>query len=913
MPDIPLKLEPLREQLLAAARAFADDARPLNDLLVAMVHDVERAASEPLEIFPVCHHSAASALHIVRRLRTSPPRVIYMEACEDLYAVVDQLRDCKLPVALQAFAEKSDAFPKSWAPLSVVLPLTEASAEYQAIAYSLKHPDEVSLVFVDHSSDHLFQSLPQEEDALTDRIPGGTEVPPEDAGMHGTAIGLQIGEIEPTMEQFLQCLLRNANVRHFAEWWDQYVEQAVMTSDYQTYREVMFLIGSLFRRLGRKPDDIEKNRMRERYMWTRIRQHIATEKTDPGDAIFITGAMHTASHVAEFGLASDVMWDIPDQTRTEWLYGILPSSFAAIEYQFVTPAGTVSMAEKSWKKSLRSGKIRPFTLEKRKKRKKAPKSASVPKPAAAKPQPADEAMTGASVSGFLTRSPELVRADKTELLRRCADIVALARKNGYLASTADSIAIFETSVLLANLRSRSFPSPFDFQDAAITCLEKDRTPKKRDIRQLCQILLGGNRVGTVGYTSLPPLVQNIYDRLSPLRKVSLTAKTIQRALMDFKSQPELRGCSDILWRLNYLLGDRVAQPIMGERALGQTAVQESWDIRIGKYQGAVIQLGYEGITLEQVLEQRLRKRVFGSDARARTALSAAEESLLYLESPRLTREFGEHATCLLKDETGAEDAPYIFDRVRGLVHYYRSSSEGLPDWIQQFVATGYSHYATLLPRAFEDRGVSPEQIAGMLGFIFTLENLALAMGCKRSQLMIAVQQAGQAAEDIAKLGLLQTSEWLLGLRSLDEIREFFDHVITNPMMMPAFPEYLNGFILSLNITPRISSLVVELLSKVFAYVPDAVLMPWLPSLILQMRSYRSLLQPLVKEASESFPRSLSGFETWQAPWLEKQTPEKTAPEDIGTELNEKEAVVRSLLASWPGITEVYSGLLKLGT
>ena len=45
---------PLREQLLAAAEAFASDAQPLGELLAALVDDVERAAAERLVIF-LCH------------------------------------------------------------------------------------------------------------------------------------------------------------------------------------------------------------------------------------------------------------------------------------------------------------------------------------------------------------------------------------------------------------------------------------------------------------------------------------------------------------------------------------------------------------------------------------------------------------------------------------------------------------------------------------------------------------------------------------------------------------------------------------------------------------------------------------------------------------------------------------------
>src|SRR5919201_6373715 len=84
----------LNEQLLAAAATFAGDAQTFADLLTRFARDIERAAREPLEIFPVCHHSPASALHMVRRLRQQPPKIIYLELCEDMRPLVENLRDC---------------------------------------------------------------------------------------------------------------------------------------------------------------------------------------------------------------------------------------------------------------------------------------------------------------------------------------------------------------------------------------------------------------------------------------------------------------------------------------------------------------------------------------------------------------------------------------------------------------------------------------------------------------------------------------------------------------------------------------------------------------------------------------------------------------------------------------------------
>src|SRR5262249_23148816 len=161
------------------------------------------------------------------------------------------------------------------------------------------------------------------------------------------------------------------------------------------------------------------------------------------------------------------------------------------------------------------------------------------------------------------------------------------------ATTADSIAVYQAAVLLAQLRNRRHPTPYDFRDAAVTCLEKDRTPRKRTIERLCEVLLGGDRAGQVGYSSLPPLAQDLHTRLAPLG-LNLQATSIQRALMDLRQRPELLACSDLLWKLRYLLKGGVVRPIMGERTLGHTPTQESWDIALGKQQALLIMLGYEG-------------------------------------------------------------------------------------------------------------------------------------------------------------------------------------------------------------------------------------------------------------------------------------------------------------------------------
>ncbi|MEJ3657287.1 DUF5682 family protein [Actinomycetes bacterium KLBMP 9759] len=851
----------LREQLLDAAAAFAGgDGLPA--MLAGMVDDVDRALGEPLEIFPVCHHSPASALAMTRRLQEKQPKVIYLELCEDLRPLLDELRNCRLPVALQAFASQLDGFPEGAGPLSVIAPITEASAEYQAIAYALDTPG-VELVLVDRPCDHVFSDDREGEHQGSESQGGehqpevpATDPPKGSDDVHGDAVGIEIGELRPRFAELEEHLLHHGKVRHWSEWWDQYVEQPLSGADHDTYRQVMALVGSLFRRLRQEGDRLAGDERRERHMWTRIREHLAASGVDPERCIHVCGAFHAVSRVEEFGLAGAAGYTVAPRSATTWLYGLIPSSHSAIEAQFGLAPGSVSIAAAGWAKATGRGGVRPYLLEGQKGTRRTRKPAA---PRATAPAPVTDRLTG-----FLGTPPELDDVDEDELRGWCIDIVRLARRNGYLASTADAIAVFETSILLARMRNRARPTPYDFQDAAVTCIEKDTVPGKRDVAKLCTIMLGGDRVGQVGYESLPPLARDVQDRLAPLG-IDLETRTQQRILLDMRANPELRPCSDLLWRLRHLLPDGVVRPIMGTRALGERAIQESWDVALGRHQRAIIELGYEGVIVEHVLEQRLRRAVDDPRATAGSALAAVEDAVRLLGSHRFADELGHRAVELLTAERSVDDAPEVLRRMRRLLAYYRTSRPGLPSWCEEFVTTGYAHYCTLLPTACvaEESGV--REVGAMLGFLFTLEGLALSLGCDRAQLELAVAQAHP--DEPAKIALLWAAHLQLGMLSRDELRARCADLLANPLVVPAFPLYLSGFVQALDPVPALAPFVVEVLSTAFARLPDTVLLPWLPTLLTTLRTHAAELVPvLVGEAARTFPADLAALEAWVPPW-----------------------------------------------
>ncbi|MET7640878.1 hypothetical protein [Streptomyces sp. NPDC005438] len=880
----------LRGQLHEAATAFADGPRALEGLLLGMVDDVDRAVREPLEIFPVCHHSPASALAMARRLREKQPRVVYLELCEDMTPLLTELRNCRLPVAVQSFASEVDGFPAEWAPLSVVAPITEASAEYQAIAYALDTPD-VELVLVDRSSDHVYQW-----DRSRGRAEEGADQPAEEpeAGLHGEAVGVEIGDLRPRFADLEEHLLRNGRVRHWSEWWHQYVEVPLGDSDHDTYRQVMFLVGSLFRRLA--PGDGNQLRVdedRERYMWTRMREHLAASGTDPSDCLYVCGAFHAASRVEEFGLHGTDGFAIPPRTGTTWQYGLIPSSHASIEAQFHLASGSVSIAATEWAKNLKRTRTQPYRLEGQAGTRKSRAKKSGPPPVAA-----PEVVTADRLSGFLRRPPVLDGLDEAELLGWSVDIVRAARRNGYLASTADSIAVFETSILLAGMRDRAKPTPYDFQDAAITCIEKDSVPGRRDVRRLVEIMMGGDRIGQVGYDALPPLARDVHDRLAPLG-LKLQQRGVQRALLDMASDPGLQACSDVLWMLRQLMPTHAVRPIMGERRLGERSIQESWDLALGTHQRSLIELGYEGVSIEQVLEQRLRRQAYGPRATTASALAAVEDATLYLGSRRLADELGQRALEVLATERTVDGAPEVLRRVRRLLAYYRTNEPALPPWIESFVKTGYAHYCTLLPTAFADEEATVQQVAAMLGFLFSMESLALSLGCDRAQLELAVAQSRPG--EPSRTALLWAAQVQLGTLSRTELRARCAELLANPLVVPAYPRYLSGFVHALEPVPGLADVVVEAVSNAFGRLPDPVLLPWLPSLITTLRSQAGELAPLlIREAGRIIPARLPELDAWVPPW-------RAAPVTATPSRGERRGV--PLLAAHPVTCDAVAELL----
>src|SRR6185437_2228736 len=132
-----------------------------------------------------------------------------------------------------------------------------------------------------------------------------------------------------------------------------------------------------------------------------------------------------------------------------------------------------------------------------------------------------------------------------------------------------------------------------------------------------------------------------------------------------------------------------------------------------------------------------------------------------------------------------------------------------------------------------------------------------------------------------------------------------DELLGNPLVVPAYPRYLSGFLHALEPVPGLTDFVVETVSSAFGRLPDPVLLPWLPTLIATLRSGGAELAPLlIREAGRIFPGRLQALDEWVPPWRARPEPATArAPRTEGTGQG------TALLAAYPATCDALAGLL----
>lgn len=190
-----------------------------------------------------------------------------------------------------------------------------------------------------------------------------------------------------------------------------------------------------------------------------------------------------------------------------------------------------------------------------------------------------------------------------------------------------------------------------------------------------------------------------------------------------------------------------------------------------------------------------------------------------------------------------------------------------------------------------------------------MESFALSLGCDHTQLELAVRQSHPEAPD--KVALAWAARSRLGLMTSAELRSRCAELLANPLVVPAFPHYMSGFVQALEPVPTLAPFVVEQLSKAFAQLPDSVLLPWLPKLITALHDgARELVPVLVREAGRTFPAALSAVDAWVPPWSARPAASQA---ETGAAEAAPGGVVARLLAAHPATCDAVAGTLGYDT
>jgi len=365
-------------------------------------------------------------------------------------------------------------------------------------------------------------------------------------------------------------------------------------------------------------------------------------------------------------------------------------------------------------------------------------------------------------------------------------------------------------------------------EATMICIQKNDSGLKPLNQIFGEYFRTGDKNGTVSYGALPPLSRSIIDAMAKFG-FDYKKKRVHRFLLDFSNDPKLRELSTLLWKL-YRLEINVV-PIMGTKEFGKKNKQESWEIYIAKEPNALIQLGYQGISLDEILKTQLLGSI-RQDSTVQEIISVYKEVLQYLPNylsvqQNLLLEIQYRLTNSLLYQKNLE----IYLQLTELLNYYRASKAGIPPHFSQFILQSYKIYCQEIPDAFATEDIFLSSLVGILTFIKHFESIVIAQGGTRDEFDIALNLVDEETLAPEKYAIYLVAQSTLNHQILNRLRQIFYETYSNPLTLHRMPRIVEGLLYATYLSKMVTPLIGELLDQAFRRMEDNMLVKWILQLM----------------------------------------------------------------------------------
>ncbi|MHA1610421.1 MAG: DUF5682 family protein [Promethearchaeota archaeon] len=452
--------------------------------------------------FPIRHHSPASSRFLTEYLTLKSPKLVFFEFPSDAQNEISFIaaKDTKPPIALYSFFKDDQnqlglngiftpnlKIPKKF---HAWYPLTQYSPEYVLISYCSKKKIPIYCI------DAPFLQIA--ENQLKNSI-----IPMSGANSHYSE---PLNEQSASqMSQFYEILADYFGNQSMEDIWDIIFEipgQLETTDDYLK----VFIEYCINLRLSTPDEIFEKEAImfRENYMISKIKRLKKKYPKIPDvDILVVTGGLHSVI-LPQIASKTKVM----PKSKLKSITSLIPFSFSRVSNLSGYSSGNWApyYYNQLWENYLKF-----------------------------------HSSASSSSTTFYEET----------YLESISTIFYESRQNGLLLSTADSIAVHQTSRLLASLRFRTFPNVRDIQEALILCCIKENPQTSNQVfQQIIMAYFIGTKIGAITKKYTKVGVQKDFYHKFENFGIELKDKTLTLELN--LHQPKDRLMAEYFWQLDFL-------------------------------------------------------------------------------------------------------------------------------------------------------------------------------------------------------------------------------------------------------------------------------------------------------------------------------------------------------------------------